>query len=68
MGKSKSKPIPAPSAPSAPSTPEPVDPKAAKQAKVVPNPPYTTKHGITSPKFGSAGSGGAENEPGPEAD
>lgn len=65
MGKSKSKPIPAPSAPS---TPEPVDPKAAKQAKVVPNPPYTTKHGITSPKFGSAGSGGAENEPGPEAD
>ena len=25
-------------------------------------PPYTTDHGITSPKFGSAGSGGAEYE------
>lgn len=33
-----------------------------------PNPPHTTKHGITSPKFGSAGSGGAELEPGPEKD
>lgn len=33
-----------------------------------PNPPHTTKHGITSPKFGSAGSGGAEYEPGPERD
>jgi hypothetical protein len=32
------------------------------------SPPYTTKHGITAPKFGSAGSGGAENEPGPERD
>jgi hypothetical protein len=29
-------------------------------------PPYTTKDGITAPKFGSAGSGGAEYEPGPE--
>jgi hypothetical protein len=36
--------------------------------KLHPNPPYTTKHGITAPKFGSAGSGGAENEPGPERD
>jgi YHS domain-containing protein len=28
------------------------------------NPPYTTdSHGITAPKFGSAGSGGAEFEP-----
>lgn len=26
------------------------------------NPPRTTDHGITSPKFGSAGSGGAEYE------
>ena len=26
------------------------------------NPPRTTEHGITSPKFGSAGSGGAEYE------
>jgi len=33
-----------------------------------PNPPHTTKHGITAPKFGSAGSGGAEFEPGPERD
>ncbi|HEU4697998.1 MAG TPA: YHS domain-containing protein [Gemmatimonadales bacterium] len=29
-------------------------------------PPFTTKDGITAPKFGSAGSGGAELEPGPE--
>ena len=29
-------------------------------------PPFTTKKGITSPKFGSAGSGGAEFEPIPE--
>lgn len=36
--------------------------------KLHPNPPYTTKHGFTAPKFGSAGSGGAENEPGPEKD
>ena len=27
--------------------------------------PYTTK-GFTAPKFGSAGSGGLEHEPGPE--
>jgi hypothetical protein len=33
-----------------------------------PNPPRTTSHGITAPKFGSAGSGGAELEPGPERD
>lgn len=33
-----------------------------------PNPPRTTKGGITAPKFGSAGSGGAELEPGPERD
>ena len=32
------------------------------------NPPRTTKNGITAPKFGSAGSGGAELEPGPERD
>jgi hypothetical protein len=38
------------------------------EEKLRPNPPYTTKHGITAPKFGSAGSGGAENEPGPERD
>ncbi|MEJ7812180.1 MAG: hypothetical protein WKG32_17335 [Gemmatimonadaceae bacterium] len=30
------------------------------------NPPRTTTGKVTSPKFGSAGSGGAELEPGPE--
>lgn len=29
-------------------------------------PPHTTKGGVTAPKFGSAGSGGAEYEPVPE--
>jgi hypothetical protein len=29
-------------------------------------PPYTKSGGIVAPKFGSAGSGGAEHEPGPE--
>lgn len=29
-----------------------------------PNPPHTTTGKITAPKFGSAGSGGAELEPG----
>lgn len=33
-----------------------------------PNPPRTTTGPITAPKFGSAGSGGAELEPGPERD
>ena len=33
-----------------------------------PNPPRTSSGGITAPKFGSAGSGGAELEPGPERD
>lgn len=32
------------------------------------NPPHTTTGKVTSPKFGSAGSGGAELEPGPERD
>jgi hypothetical protein len=31
-----------------------------------PEPPRTTTRHMTSPKFGSAGSGGAELEPGPE--
>ncbi len=35
---------------------------------IPPNPPRTTKGGITAPKFGSAGSGGAELEPGPPKD
>lgn len=32
------------------------------------NPPWTTTGKVTSPKFGAAGSGGAEFEPGPERD
>lgn len=36
--------------------------------KDLPNPPRTTTGVWTSPKFGSAGSGGAELEPGPERD
>jgi len=36
---------------------------------ITPNPPRTTTGGwFTAPKFGSAGSGGAELEPGPERD
>ncbi len=64
MQKPRSQPTPSP----APVAATPEDPKADKKAKVVQNPPFTTKHGMTSPKFGSAGGGGAENEPGPEAD
>lgn len=33
-----------------------------------PNPPFTTTGKMSAPKFGSAGSGGAEIEPGPERD
>jgi hypothetical protein len=33
-----------------------------------PNPPHTSTSWFTAPKFGSAGSGGAEIEPGPEKD
>lgn len=64
MDTPKSKSTPSPT----PVTPKPKNANAAAKAKVVQNPPYTTKHGMTSPKFGSAGSGGAENDPGPEAD
>ena len=43
-------------------TPDPVE-------TIPPNPPRTTTGGwFTAPKFGSAGSGGAELEPGPERD
>jgi hypothetical protein len=35
---------------------------------IKPNPPRTKTGKIASPKFGSAGSGGAELEPGPERD
>lgn len=43
-------------------------PTARHPEQQVPNPPRTTTGKITSPKFGSAGSGGAELEPGPERD
>jgi hypothetical protein len=33
-----------------------------------PNPPFTSTGKMSAPKFGSAGSGGAEFEPGPEKD
>lgn len=33
-----------------------------------PNPPRTVSGNVAAPKFGSAGSGGAELEPGPERD
>jgi hypothetical protein len=44
--------------------------EAEKSArKAAPNPPRTTTgRWMTAPKFGSAGSGGAELEPGPERD
>ena len=41
----------------------------AHDKAIKPNPPRTTTGGwFTAPKFGSAGSGGAELEPGPERD
>ncbi|MFL5612252.1 MAG: hypothetical protein ACJ796_01160 [Gemmatimonadaceae bacterium] len=43
-------------------------PEADRTNDDVPNPPRTTTGKWTSPKFGSAGSGGAEFEPGPERD
>ena len=40
-----------------------------EESREEPNPPRTTSKGFfTAPKFGSAGSGGAELEPGPERD
>ena len=39
----------------------PAEPEGDRKA----NPPNTTKDGVTAPKFGSAGSGGAEYEPAP---
>ncbi|HEY4132422.1 MAG TPA: hypothetical protein VGM50_17560 [Gemmatimonadaceae bacterium] len=45
-------------------TPSPPDRDEQDRRTEPPNPPRTTKHGITAPKFGSAGSGGAEIEPG----
>jgi len=45
--------------------PDTPDPNDAPLDDVEANPPRTTTGPITSPKFGSAGSGGAELEPGP---
>ncbi len=43
--------------------------KRAKKKAKAPNPPRTTTgRWLTTPKFGSAGSGGLELEPGPERD
>ena len=39
-----------------------------EETREEPNPARTTKGFFTAPKFGSAGSGGAEFEPGPERD
>jgi hypothetical protein len=38
------------------------------ESREEPNPARTTRGNFTAPKFGSAGSGGAEFEPGPERD
>ena len=49
---------------------EPLDASESQDdstTKERPNPPRTTTGVWTSPKFGSAGSGGAELEPGPSA-
>jgi hypothetical protein len=39
--------------------------RTSKEENVEPNPPHTHTDKLTMPKFGSAGSGGAELEPGP---
>ena len=54
--------------PKDPSQRQPNDDALDGDDAIQPNPPRTTKGGITAPKFGSAGSGGAELEPGPERD
>ena len=43
-------------------------PAPDETSKDVPNPARTTTGKFTAPKFGSAGSGGLEFEPGPERD
>jgi hypothetical protein len=42
--------------------------EAQRKGTKAANPPRTTTGPLTAPKFGSAGSGGAELEPGPERD
>jgi hypothetical protein len=44
------------------------EPKRDEEVEDESNPPRTTSGWLTTPKFGSAGSGGAEFEPGPEKD
>jgi len=54
-----------------PRTPPDTQPDAARRRakSEPPNPPRTTTgRWLTTPKFGSAGSGGLELEPGPERD
>jgi hypothetical protein len=41
---------------------------ADSDSREEPNPPHTTTGIFTAPKFGAAGSGGLEIEPGPEKD
>lgn len=45
-----------------------IEEPAVDEPNEEPNPPRTTRGIFTAPKFGSAGSGGAEFEPGPERD
>ena len=45
---------------------EPLTDAPAIEGERSANPPRTTEGKMTAPKFGSAGSGGAELEPGPE--
>jgi hypothetical protein len=44
------------------------DADEARSTPQPPNPPRTVTGKFVAPKFGSAGSGGAELEPGPERD
>jgi len=46
--------------------PPDVDDQTDVDGSIDSEPPRTTTRHMTSPKFGSAGSGGAELEPGPE--
>lgn len=47
---------------------EPMGTERARQGSANQNPPRTVTGKVAAPKFGSAGSGGAEYEPGPERD
>jgi hypothetical protein len=47
------------------STEEQEQPEPEQSTEQKANPPWTTTGKMTSPKFGSAGSGGGEYEPGP---